>query len=197
MNQLFAWDQAVFRYLNSGISNPFFDILMPFARNAPDWIPFYVFFAAFLVLNFRIKGLYVILFAVFAVVLSDQVASALIKPLVHRLRPCYDPNLHGQVRLLLQSCGGKYGFPSSHASNHFTMAIYLISMMPKKIKWVTPVLLVWASLVAFAQIYVGVHFPIDVICGAILGCLIGWLFASLCKQIMKVDLDKELETTME
>ena len=197
MNQLFAWDQGIFKYINSGISNPFFDLLMPFARFAPDWIPLYVFFAAFLIYNFRIKGLYVILFAVFAVILSDQVCSVFIKPLVHRLRPCYDAHLSGHVRLLLQSCGGKYGFPSSHASNHFTMAIYLISIMPKRIKWVKPVVLTWAFLVAFAQVYVGVHFPGDVICGALLGCCIGWLLATLCKRIMNVDLDKELEIAVE
>jgi len=193
MNQITAWDHLIFRSVNSGLANPFFDLLMPFMRYAPVWIPVYVFFGVFLIYNFRWKGLYIILFGAVAVLASDQLCTAFIKPFVHRLRPCYDPDLAGQVRLLLGSCGGQFSFPSNHASNHFAIALYLISILPSNIKWLKPTLLVWASLIAFAQVYVGVHFPLDVICGAIIGSLLGALLASIGKVVAGIDLDKDLE----
>jgi len=166
---------------------------MPFARYGPVWIPLYIFFGVFLVYNFRWKGFYIMLFGVLAVIASDQLCASFIKPVVHRLRPCYDASLSGQVRLLLSSCGGQFSFPSNHASNHFAVAVFLFSILPRKIKWLKPALLFWASLVSFAQVYVGVHFPIDVICGAIIGSFLGVFFATLCKVAAKIDLDKEVE----
>lgn len=192
MNQIISIDHSLFRFINSGISNPFFDVLMPFVRYPPVWIPLYIFFAIFLIYNFRLKGFYVILFGVLAVIASDQFCATLLKPIVHRLRPCYDPDLAGQVRLLLNSCGGKFSFPSNHASNHFALAVFLISILPLSIRWWKPFLWVWATTIAFAQVYVGVHFPIDIFCGAIIGTCIGALLASLCKSIMKIDLNAEM-----
>jgi len=193
MNPIVAWDHLLFRSVNTGLANPFFDVLMPFLRYGPIWIPLYVFFGVFLIYNFRWKGLYIILFGALALIASDQLCAGIIKPLVHRLRPCYDPDMTGQVRLLLSSCGGQFSFPSNHASNHFAIALFLISIFPKKIKWLKPALLVWASLIAFSQVYVGVHFPIDVICGAIIGSFLGVLFATICKVVAGIDLDKEIE----
>ncbi len=193
MNQIISIDHSLFRFFNSGISNSFFDLIMPLIRFGPIWIPLYVFFGVFLVYNFKLKGLYIILFGALAVLVCDQFCASLIKPFVHRLRPCYDPDLTGQVRLLLSSCGGQFSFPSNHAANHFTVAVFLISIMPHSIKWLKPLLLTWAFSIAFAQVYVGVHFPLDVICGAIIGSMIGTILAASCKNIMKIDLDLEME----
>jgi len=96
--------------------------------------------------------------------------------------------------LLLSSCGGQFSFPSNHASNHFTIALFLISILPRNIKWFKPLLLSWAFSVAFAQVYVGVHFPLDVICGAIIGSMIGTILAISCKSIMNIDLDNDVNS---
>jgi membrane-associated phospholipid phosphatase len=193
MNELLIWDQFIFYKINTGLANRFFDELMPLLRNPPTWIPFYVFFAVFLIYNFKRKGLYIIAFAIIAIIMSDQLSSSVIKPIVHRLRPCNDPHMVGYVRLVLKNCGAGFSFPSSHAVNHFTFALYIISIFPRQIKWVRPTMLVWASLVAFAQVYVGVHYPLDVLIGAIIGGLIGYLIATICKGIFHIDLDAELE----
>ena len=195
MNQIISIDHTLFRFFNSGIANPFFDLLMPLVRYGPIWTPLYIFFGVFLIYNFRWKGLSVILFGALALLASDQICAGILKPLVHRLRPCYDPDMAGQVRLLLNSCGGQFSFPSNHASNHFTIAVFLISILPVSMKWVKPFLIIWASTIAFAQVYVGVHFPLDVICGAIIGATIGAVLASLCKRIMNIDLNSEIEIT--
>ena len=194
MNQIISIDHLLFRFFNSLIANSFFDIIMPLIRFGPVWIPLYIFFGVFLIYNFRLKGLYIILFGAIAVLASDQFCAAFLKPLVHRLRPCYDPDLAGQVRLLLSSCGGQFSFPSNHASNHFTIALFLISILPHDIKWLKPLLLSWAFSVAFAQVYVGVHFPLDVICGAIIGSMIGTILAISCKSIMNIDLDNDVDS---
>ncbi|MDQ3072456.1 MAG: phosphatase PAP2 family protein, partial [Bacteroidota bacterium] len=104
--------------------------------------------------------------------ISDQVSSSLIKPNIGRLRPCADI-LAGEGINLLVKCGSGKSFPSTHAANHFTIAVFLITCLGKNIKWFGPFLLFWATLVSFAQVYVGLHFPLDVIAGCILGVTIG------------------------
>jgi undecaprenyl-diphosphatase len=114
-----------------------------------------------------------VLFFLFAITVSDTVSSKVIKYQVKRIRPCHTELVSDKIDLLIP-CGGQYGFTSSHASNHFTMAVFVIFTLGtfiKKIKW--PVL-IWASCIAFAQVYVGVHYPLDVIAGALLGTIIGW-----------------------
>jgi membrane-associated phospholipid phosphatase len=193
MNSIIAWDQSLFRTINTGMASPFLDQVMPLFRYPSNWIPFYVFFAVFLVLNFKQKGLYAILLGAFAILVSDQFSSHLLKPLVHRLRPCNDMNLAGSVRLVIDHCGAGFSFPSSHAANHFTFALFIITMLPTEIKWARPLLLIWAGLVSFAQVYVGIHYPIDVITGAIIGCFIGWATATIGKGIFHVELIQELK----
>jgi membrane-associated phospholipid phosphatase len=197
MNQIIVWDQALFKSINSGLANPFFDVLMPLLRYPSNWIPFYVFFAAFLLYNFKRQGLYTLLLGVLAILISDQLSSSVIKPLVHRLRPCNDMSIAANVRLLISNCGSGFSFPSSHAVNHFTFALFLICMLPASIKWVKPVLLIWASFIAFSQVYIGIHYPIDILFGAILGSFIGCMIAYIGKGIFHVILKEELEDIQE
>jgi len=189
MSEILSWDQSAFREINSGLANPVLDPIIVFFRTPMNWIPLYVFLCVFLISNFKWKGLYIIISVVVAVALGDQISSHIIKPYMHRLRPCMDANMIGQVRLLV-GCGGPYSFPSSHAVNHFIMAVFMISVLPRQMKWVKPFFLIWASLVAIAQVYVGVHYPLDIIFGAILGTLIGLFMATLCKMVFKIDLNK-------
>ena len=117
------------------------------------------------------------------IVITDQLSSSLIKPWIGRLRPCNDPSLAEQVQLIV-NCGSGFSFVSSHAANHFDIACFLIVMLQHRLKWILPVALFWAALVSFAQVYVGVHYPLDVICGGLLGVAIGILTGKICKGIL-------------
>jgi undecaprenyl-diphosphatase len=94
------------------------------------------------------------------------------KPIFHRVRPCNNPALNSIIHLIVP-CGSGYSFPSSHAANHFAMGIFSAITLGKRYKWVLPLAIVWAISVSFAQVYVGVHYPIDVTCGGIIGTIIG------------------------
>jgi membrane-associated phospholipid phosphatase len=184
------WDREIFQAINSGMANPFFDWLMPLLRNAYIWAPLYVFFAVFAVRNFPPKGFYIIIFGLLAFMLSDQISADILKPLVQRDRPCNDIIMAQYVRSLIP-CGTGKSFPSSHATNHFALAVFIISISPLRMRWIVPFLLVWATGVAFAQVYVGVHFPLDVIGGAILGGLIGFFIGFICKRALNLNLDRD------
>jgi membrane-associated phospholipid phosphatase len=172
MTGLIHFDETLFYLVNSGCQNPFFDWFMPMLRNKYIWVPFYLFIASFLVLNFHRKGFVAILALVLAVAVADNISSQLIKKSVQRLRPCkvMEPQKDMYLRV---PCGSGYSFPSSHAANHFAVATYLFLLLGKLFRWIKTPLVLWASVIAFAQVYVGVHYPLDVIGGALLGILIG------------------------
>lgn len=164
-------DQQVFSYLNQTIANPVLDFLCPLFRNKFTWLPLYVLLARFFYQRYGIK--YLLLLAAgtgITVLITDQVASSIIKPYFHRLRPCNDVAVH--ARLLLDACGNGYSFISSHAANHFGMAVFFAFFFDKKYIAV-PLLLLWALAVSFSQVYVGVHYPLDVTMGALLGMVTG------------------------
>jgi len=92
--------------------------------------------------------------------------------------------LVGNIRQLID-CGGGFSFPSSHATNHFAVGVYLINIFIKKFRWYMPFFILWAGIISYSQIYVGVHFPIDVIAGGLLGSAIGWTMATIMKKIIK------------
>ena len=106
--------------------------------------------------------------------ISDQISSNLVKSFVFRLRPCHNPELMDNIRVLVNYCPVSSSFTSSHACNHFAMASFIFITLRHTSRWWALVFL-WAFLVAYAQVYVGVHFPVDVTAGALLGCLIGFL----------------------
>ncbi len=173
MSGLLQLDETLFFWVNISCQNAFFDWLMPLLRNKYIWVPFYVFVTSFLVLNFQRKGLVAVLALVLAVALADNISSQLIKKSVQRLRPCKVMEPQRDIYLRVP-CGSGYSFPSSHATNHFAVATYLMLLFGNLFRWVRLPLFLWAAIIAFAQVYVGVHFPFDVIGGALLGSLIGW-----------------------
>ena len=175
------WNKDAFEWVNSGLSNVVFDIVMPIVRQPVVWVPLYIFFAAFFYFNFKKQTIYILLFAGVTIFISDQLSAHVLKFIFQHPRPCSDFTMAGRVRMLVD-CGPGFSFPSTHATNHFALAFFLISVIGKKIKWLTPALIFWAALISIAQVYVGLHFPLDVICGGVLGSLIGYWMGYFCKK---------------
>jgi undecaprenyl-diphosphatase len=164
-------DQRLFLFLNS-LNNTFFDGLMYAISGKIIWAPLYLAILIWLGIRYRNRFPLILGFIALAVLLSDQVSVQLFKNVFHRLRPCHEPALEGLVHLVRGECGGLYGFVSSHATNSFNVA--LISLLFIQKRWYTISILTWAALIGYSRIYLGVHYPGDVICGSILGALIGW-----------------------
>jgi undecaprenyl-diphosphatase len=163
-------DQQLFLFLNS-FNSPFWDQVMSIISGIITWIPLYLAILIALGFKYKRKFFVLILIILIAVTLSDQV-SVLIKNGVHRLRPCHEPALDGLVHLVKGYCGGQYGFVSSHASNSFMVAAFTLLMIRRK--WFSYSIIIWALIVGYSRIYLGVHYPGDVICGSLLGILVGW-----------------------
>lgn len=163
-------DRQLFIFLNSHHST-FWDHVMNFMSMKLVWIPLYLAILIYLRYRYEKRFLVLLLFIIATVALSDQL-SVLIKNSVDRLRPCQEPSLQGIVHLVNGYCGGKYGFVSSHAANSFSVA--LLSLLLIKNRWFSAGILIWAATISYSRIYLGVHYPGDVISGAILGCVTGW-----------------------
>lgn len=175
MDFLVNLDHQIFLFINQALSNDFFDWIMPLLRNKKTWIPFYLIGAGLLFKYKRKRGLLILLLVLAAVGLADGISSHIFKPLFERTRPCLLIGFADQVNLVLTRCSGAYSFPSSHAANHFAIAFSLILLLKFKQKAYVFLLLFWASIISFAQIYVGVHFPSDIIGGLFIGLIAAFI----------------------
>jgi membrane-associated phospholipid phosphatase len=182
IESLQQFDVALFLKIHRGLANPFFDWLLPLMRNRYFWAPLYLFIVVFSFIEYKKKGWYIIgmLLATFA--MGDLIVSRIIKPLVTRVRPCNELSLADMI-IHRVPCGSGYSFPSAHATNHFAIAVFLICIFYDKWKPVLPIGLLWAFIISFSQIYVGVHYPIDTMVGALLGTAIGLCTAKIYRTI--------------
>jgi undecaprenyl-diphosphatase len=169
------FDQQLFLFINSA-NSPFFDQVMHTLSGKLIWVPLYLAILVFLGIKYKRKFLIIIIFIILAATLADQ-SSVIVKNLVHRLRPCHEPSIMSIVHLVNGDCGGVYGFVSSHATNTFDVALLSLSFIKKR--WYTISIILWASIICYSRVYLGVHYPGDVLCGAILGSFIGWGIYSL------------------
>lgn len=178
-------DQSLFFLINGEWTNTFLDWIMPLLRDKYFWTPVYLFLVVFFLSQYKWRGLVLIGLVLLAFAIADFTSASIIKPLVERLRPCNDLDLAGQIRVLV-NCGGGYSFVSSHASNHFAISFLLISLFYKQWKWIFPLCFLWAFSVSYAQIYVGVHYPLDILGGAVLGTLVGLLVGQIERRFYPV-----------
>ncbi|MCS3531259.1 phosphatase PAP2 family protein [Chryseobacterium sp. JUb7] len=177
-------DTALFLFIN-GKHSAFFDIIMYWASDKLFWIPFYAVLLFFMIKIYKKFSVYILLAIGITITLSDQIASGLIKKTVMRLRPSHEPSLIPLIHLSKAGPGGMYGFVSSHSANAFGLLIFLFLVLPSTYKWLKFVLLFWAILVSYSRIYNGVHYPSDVIGGAIVGILSGITIWTIFKIIFK------------
>jgi membrane-associated phospholipid phosphatase len=172
-----AFDRKLFFFVNNNLANSFFDAVMPFLRESNIWIPLYLFMLVFAAVNFGKRGWLWMIFVICTVALCDLVSSHLIKEFIFRVRPCQNPALASRIRVLVNYCPHSSSFTSSHATNHFGLAMFFVITLRKYTSAWVNLFFAWAVIICFAQVYVGVHYPIDVVSGALLGCGIGYIIA--------------------
>lgn len=165
-------DKTIFLLLNS-FNSPFWDRIMWIISGKLTWVPLYLAIIFLLSKQYRRKMMVLIPVIILAVVISDQLSVHAFKEVFMRLRPCHEPALEGMVHIVNGKCGGKFGFVSSHAANSFSVAV--ISLLLVRRRWYSVTIISWATIVGYSRIYLGVHYPGDVICGAILGAITGYL----------------------
>lgn len=175
-------DRELFLYLNNLGSAPY-DGIWTLISGTAIWISFYIVLLYFLLKIYSFRNfLYIVIFLVLGITIADQLGN-IFKLSVARLRPCHDPSLQHLIRIV--SYGGQYGFYSAHASNTFFVATYLTFLLKNNYKFIPYILFFWASIVAYSRIYLGVHFPLDILYGAMVGFLLGGLMSNLAVKSLR------------
>jgi len=174
-------DSWLLLWLNSHHS-AFFDKVMFFVSGKWEWVPFYAVLIFFVIRKYKWQSAWILLAVIVLIVLSDQ-GGNLVKNIVQRPRPCKDPEIGHLVILVNDYCRGAFGFVSNHASNSFALAGF-ISLLFRK-KWIMAGMMIWAAVVSYSRIYLGVHYPGDVAGGALLGLLLAWIVYKFLKEFSK------------
>ncbi|GAB2533004.1 phosphatase PAP2 family protein [Spirosoma aerophilum] len=180
IDKLNQFDINLFLWLN-GRYLPWLDPIMIWITERNSWIPFYALLIGWLIYQYRRQAIGFILTIIASVALADQIASSVIKPLTHRLRPCHELSLQKLIHPVLE-CGGQYGFCSSHASTTFALAASLWLMLGNKHGWLRWGFL-WAAVVSYSRIYVAAHYPLDVLAGTGVGVLSATICVFMLKKI--------------
>ena len=191
LEEILRIDTELFLYLNN-LGTSSFDSFWSFLSRKEANIAVYLSGILFFLKNkgfrsYKIKSLDV--FYIFSIVLvmiliSDQSAN-IFKDSFQRLRPCYDELIKDSVRLVKEGCGGKHGFFSAHASNSFSLAVFFGLLFKDFSKYPIYFTLIFASLISYSRVYLGVHYPLDIIFGALFGMINGLVIYSVHERILK------------
>ncbi len=178
LEELLQYDKEVFLLLNN-LGTTSWDGFWMFITHKFSSIPLYLLliFVSFKQFGLK-KTLLLVVTAVLMIVVTNGLAD-FFKHGLARLRPCYDTDVNELMRLVKASCGGKFGYFSAHAANTMAVAVFFSMLLKQKFKFIGIFLLIWAFFVGYSRIYIGVHFPLDVFSGMIIGLFFGWLFAKL------------------
>lgn len=178
------WDKELLLFLN-GMHNEALDFIMFWISDKFVWIPFYLFLIYKVITIYRLRTIDILIAVAILITCSDMISVYGFKEVFHRLRPCQDGEMKLLVHQVYNECGGLYSFVSSHAANTFALCFFLICILRKKIKWITAVMIIWASVVSYTRIYLGVHYPFDVFCGAVLGTAVGLIIGNAFNRYYK------------
>lgn len=174
MDSLSSIDSRLFLFLN-GLHTDWMDKVMVHVTDMWVWLPFYLLLLFWAAKQYGKRCWWIILAVGIVVLCSDQLASHVCKPLFQRLRPCYNGDFQELIYLPKGMAGGKYGFVSSHAANTFAIAAFLTPALRNYRPWPAITLYFWAFLSSYSRIYIGFHYPGDILCGALLGLLVGMI----------------------
>ena len=166
-------DESLFLFLNS-LHNDWLDPVMLFLSAKKVWIPLYLGIVAFIIYSFRKRAIVIIIAIILCISCADQLTSSIMKPGFERTRPCHETHLQELIHKP-SKCGGRYGFASSHAANTFGLAVFLAFLFNRK-KLIGVIISTWAFLVSYSRIYLGVHYPGDILVGAALGSILAFIF---------------------
>ena len=169
---MIKFDTELFLFLN-GLHAGWLDPVMIFISGKLTWTPFYLVLLYLVIKNYKKQSILIIIGIILLIVCSDQISSGVFKPLFERPRPCHNEAIKDLVYLPNGHCGGAYGFISSHACNVFALAVFMTNILKRYYRKIGWVMFVWAALVAYSRIYMGVHYPGDVLVGAAVGAIIG------------------------
>lgn len=184
MEEIIQLDKELFLYINT-LGTTTWDGFWTFLSERTFWIPFYILLLYILFKNFGLKRTGLILALTLLMILCTDQITNVFKNYFQRPRPCFTEEFQGIMRTVGCDGRGRFGFTSAHASNHFGMALFLGMILRQKYKWILGLLLIWAAFISYSRIYLGVHFPLDVFCGAILGLILSGLNYKLYRFILK------------
>jgi len=175
-------DVDLFLQLN-GANNSFFDWLMPILTSKYTWLPFYLILILIYGYKYKWKALWLFIPGIALTIGMTNETSDILKASVGRLRPCWNEELSAMVHLVKDGCGGQFSFVSAHAANSFAIATFFGITYRNKTALI--LLLVWAGIVAYSRIYIGVHYPLDIICGALIGVVFAYAIAMLVLKLQR------------
>ena len=176
-------DKELLLLLN-GWHAPWLDSVMVFFTNGLNWLPLFLLVIGMMIYKLRWRTVAVLFFIAVVIFLTDRISAGLIKPWIGRLRPSHEPDLAGLLHIVNGYKGGIFGFVSSHAANAFGVATFLWLVLRKQIKWIW-VMFIWAAIFSYTRIYLGVHYPFDILGGGVLGAIIGLLVYKLGRAMPK------------
>ncbi len=181
IEEILKLDSKLFLYLNN-LGTSKFDIFWISLSKIEANILMYLFLILlfFYIQKIRPKLIYIFYFFIviaLMITITDQGAN-IFKDSIQRLRPCYNESIIDSLRLVKENCGGKYGFFSAHASNSFSLAIFFGLLFINRIRYIIMITIVYASLISYSRIYIGVHYPIDIIFGSFFGIFVGFVMYS-------------------
>lgn len=182
-NHLENIDVSLFLFLN-GLHTDAFDEIMWWISDRYVWIPLYLALFYLTYKKYNLKAMFTALFLIVIMIfIADKSSVYLFKEVFERYRPCHNLEIAHRVHTVNGYCGGLYGFISSHAANTFALAAFYSVVFYKRLWYIAPVLLLWAAIGSYSRIYLGVHYPSDVLVGVLFGSLIGYLIGKAFNKI--------------